>query len=519
MDVPLSLDRVFDFFAAEPVPGLAEALDNQNGWIEWDIPLGGEMDEPMENPGFDEEEELNKFMDDDQDVGNDTYKVGGLSMATPVGHPLITIEFGVATQLQAIDDLCDRMSNLEYRYGELVKKMKIVSDAEVADSITIREIHPRVTTWRGMYRTCRPHCMEPGYKTNSCRLDCLRWRILWQALQEALGTKLHMSTAYHPKTDGQSERTIQTLKNMLRACVMDFAGSWDTHLPLVEFSYNNSYHTSIKCLPFEALYGRKCRSPVISTEVGENVQVPLEEIEIDENLRFVEEPIEIVEQDVKQLKQRRIPLVKVCWNSRQGLKFTWEREDQFQRKYLHLFSKPHSEAFSKWLLDVDNGEIGEPNEEDGHDISWIAIQPDYLATVDERGLSQLIKFIYDDIAIKTLTTGCLQEKEIVCLKNKTADAVNAKILSDIEGGTLLSLQCGRSLQNSLTKERLRSYHPQSSLLSALAELTNTKRIHFTCEALITSVSENRAWKYASYSQCSKASTEQNGTYICEDHRK
>ncbi|GJT28462.1 putative reverse transcriptase domain-containing protein [Tanacetum coccineum] len=93
---------------------------------------------------------------------------------------------------------------------------------------------------------------------------------LCQALQEALGTKLHMSTAYHPETDGQSERTIQTLEDMLRACVMDFGGSWDTHLPLVEFSYNNSYHAIIKCAPFEALYGRKCRSSVIWTEVGES---------------------------------------------------------------------------------------------------------------------------------------------------------------------------------------------------------------------------------------------------------
>nr|GEX20882.1 putative reverse transcriptase domain-containing protein [Tanacetum cinerariifolium] len=78
---------------------------------------------------------------------------------------------------------------------------------------------------------------------------------LWQALQKALGTKLNMSTAYHPEIDGQSERTIQTLEDMLRACVLDFGGSWDTHLPLVEFSYNNSYHKSIKCAPFEALYG------------------------------------------------------------------------------------------------------------------------------------------------------------------------------------------------------------------------------------------------------------------------
>ncbi|GJS36501.1 putative reverse transcriptase domain-containing protein [Tanacetum coccineum] len=277
---------------------------------------------------------------------------------------------------------------------------------------------------------------------------------LWQAFQKVLGTRLDLSMAYHPQTDGQSERTIQTLEDMLRACVMDFGGSWDTHLLLIEFSYNNSYHTSIKCAPFEALYGRKCRSPVIWTKVGESqligpeivqettekivqikerlktarscqkiyadkrrkplefqvgdrvllkvspwkgvvrfgkkgklapryvgpfeivecvgpvayrlklpqelscvhdtfhvsnlkkclaepdVQVPLDEIEIDENLRFVEEPIEIVDRDVKKLKRRRIPLVKVRWNSRQGAEYTWEREDQFQKKYPHLFSEP-----------------------------------------------------------------------------------------------------------------------------------------------------------------------------------
>ncbi|KAI3742316.1 hypothetical protein L1987_59996 [Smallanthus sonchifolius] len=84
-----------------------------------------------------------------------------------------------------------------------------------------------------------------------------------------MGTRLDMSTAYHPQTDGQSERTIQNLEDMLRACVIDFGGNWDTHLPLAEFSYNNSYHTSIKAAPFEALYGRKCRSPLCWAEVGE----------------------------------------------------------------------------------------------------------------------------------------------------------------------------------------------------------------------------------------------------------
>ncbi|GJZ45638.1 putative reverse transcriptase domain-containing protein [Tanacetum coccineum] len=91
-----------------------------------------------------------------------------------------------------------------------------------------------------------------------------------KSLHKALGTRLDMSTAYHPETDGQSERTIQTLEDMLRACVLDFGKGWDKHLPLVEFSYNNSYHTSIKAVPFEALYGRKCRSPICWAEVGDS---------------------------------------------------------------------------------------------------------------------------------------------------------------------------------------------------------------------------------------------------------
>ncbi|GJS42843.1 putative reverse transcriptase domain-containing protein [Tanacetum coccineum] len=92
----------------------------------------------------------------------------------------------------------------------------------------------------------------------------------WKSLQKSLGTSLDLSTAYHPQTDGQSERTIQTLEDMLRACVIDFGSSWDRHLPLVEFSYNNSYHASIKAAPYEALYGRKCRSPVYWSKVGDS---------------------------------------------------------------------------------------------------------------------------------------------------------------------------------------------------------------------------------------------------------
>ncbi|GJU10864.1 putative reverse transcriptase domain-containing protein [Tanacetum coccineum] len=278
----------------------------------------------------------------------------------------------------------------------------------------------------------------------------------WQSLQEAFGTQLDMSTAYHPKTDGQSERTIQTLEDMLRACVIDFGKGWDRHLPLIEFSYNNSYHTSIKAAPFEALYGRKCRSPICWAEVGdaqltgpeivrettekiiqikhclqasrnrqksyadkrrkplefqvgdkvmlkvspwkgvirfgkrgklnpryigpfkilakvgtvayrlelpeklsrfhstfhvsnlkkclsnEPLAIPLDEIHIDEKLNFIEEPVKIMDREVKRLKQSRIPIVKVYWNSRRGLEYTWEREDQMQKKYPQLFVNPVS---------------------------------------------------------------------------------------------------------------------------------------------------------------------------------
>ncbi|GJS78266.1 putative nucleotidyltransferase, ribonuclease H [Tanacetum coccineum] len=188
----------------------------------------------------------------------------------------------------------------------------------------------------------------------------------WQSMQEALGTHLDMSTAYHPQTDGQSERTIQNLEDMLRACVLDFGGSWDVHLPLVEFSYNNSYHSSVRCAPFEALYGRKSRSPIMWAEVGEvcfgkkgklaprfvgpfeiiekvvpvayqldlpeelngvhdtfhvlnlkkclvdpTLKVPLDEIRVYAKLIFVEEPVEILEREFKKLKRSRIAIVKV----------------------------------------------------------------------------------------------------------------------------------------------------------------------------------------------------------------
>nr|GFB08831.1 reverse transcriptase domain-containing protein [Tanacetum cinerariifolium] len=170
-----------------------------------------------------------------------------------------------------------------------------------------------------------------------------------QSLQKALGTQVDMSTAYNSQNDGQSERTIQTLEYMLRAYVINFEKGWDRNLPLMEFSYNNSYHAGIKAAPFEALYDSKVGTISYRLELPEQLSrvhsafyvsnlkkclsdetfvIPLEEIHIDDKLHFIKEPVEIIDREVKRLKQSRIPIIKVRWNSRKGLEFTWEREDQ-----------------------------------------------------------------------------------------------------------------------------------------------------------------------------------------------
>nr|GEX29317.1 putative reverse transcriptase domain-containing protein [Tanacetum cinerariifolium] len=233
----------------------------------------------------------------------------------------------------------------------------------------------------------------------------------WKTLQKALGTRLDISTAYHPQTD--SERTIQTLENMLKACVIDFGGNWDVHLPLAKFSYNNSYHSSIRCAPLKhcmegndfaaalavlitgASQSRQhgcsvyccpvaktlisavvCTSTIGSSSymglisassdrpiayrlrlpeelrsvhdtfhvsnlkkclADSNLHVPLDEIKIDKNLCFVGEPIEIMDREVRSLKRSKISLVKVRWNLKRGLKFTWVRKDHMKSKYPQLF--------------------------------------------------------------------------------------------------------------------------------------------------------------------------------------
>nr|GEW32946.1 hypothetical protein [Tanacetum cinerariifolium] len=249
----------------------------------------------------------------------------------------------------------------------------------------------------------------------------------WQSLQKALGMQLDMSTAYHPQTDGQSERTIQTLEDMLRACVMDFGKGWDRHLPLIEFSYNNNYiqvlklYLSRRCMVINKSYAKKRRKPLelqvgdkvmlkvspwkgvicfdkqgklnphyigpfkILSKVGmvayrlelpeklshvhstfhvsnlkkclsdEPLAILLDEIHVDDKLNFIKEPVKVMDHEVKRLKQSRIPIIKVYWNLRRGPEYTWEREDQMQKKYPHLFANPNVLSFRDKALLMGKG--------------------------------------------------------------------------------------------------------------------------------------------------------------------
>ncbi|GJR18004.1 putative reverse transcriptase domain-containing protein [Tanacetum coccineum] len=158
----------------------------------------------------------------------------------------------------------------------------------------------------------------------------------WQSMQSALGTQLDMSTACHPEIDGQSERTIQTLEDMLRALLRQhhtrhFMVKSEDHL-VGPMAYKLELPEELSNVhsTFHISNLKKCLS-------DESLVIPIKELRLDDKLNFVEEPIEIMDREVKQLRQSRIPIVKVRWNSKRGPEFTWEREDQIRAKYPHLF--------------------------------------------------------------------------------------------------------------------------------------------------------------------------------------
>ncbi|GJY54663.1 putative reverse transcriptase domain-containing protein [Tanacetum coccineum] len=178
----------------------------------------------------------------------------------------------------------------------------------------------------------------------------------WQSMQSALGTQLDMSTVYHPKTDGQSERTIQTLEDMLRAlqirqrlqAVRDWQRSYaNVRRKPLEFQVGDRVMLKVVGPVAYTLELPEELSNVHSTFYVSNLKkclyekslvIPMKELRLDNKLNFVEEPVEIMDREIKQLRQSRIPIVKVRWNSKTGPEFTWEREDQIRAKYPHLFS-------------------------------------------------------------------------------------------------------------------------------------------------------------------------------------
>ncbi|GKE39112.1 putative reverse transcriptase domain-containing protein, partial [Tanacetum coccineum] len=137
-------------------------------------------------------------------------------------------------------------------------------------------VQPEIPQWKWENITMDLMAKLPKTAAGQDTIWVIVDRLTKKSLNKALGTRLDMSTTYHPETDGQIERTIQTLEDMLRACVLDFGKGWDRHLPLVKFSYNNNYHTSIRVALFEVLYGRKCQSPICWAKVGDSQFTGLE---------------------------------------------------------------------------------------------------------------------------------------------------------------------------------------------------------------------------------------------------
>jgi len=128
----------------------------------------------------------------------------------------------------------------------------------------------------------------------------------WENLQAALGTKLRLSFAYHPQTDGQMERTIQSLEDLLRACVLEQGVSWDECLALIEFTYNNSFHSSIRMAPFEALYGRRCRTPSCWYESGESALLGPDVVqETTEKVKMIQEKMRASQSRPKSYHDKR----------------------------------------------------------------------------------------------------------------------------------------------------------------------------------------------------------------------
>ncbi|CAN6685912.1 unnamed protein product [Malus baccata var. baccata] len=268
-----------------------------------------------------------------------------------------------------IRDPDDMLMQGKQMYVPNVEELK----RDILDKVHISAyaMHPGSTK---MYHTIQHFYYWPGMKREvaeyvSRYVICQQYHFLpgstiyfevMGSFSEALGSRLLYSTAYHPQIDRQSERTMQTLEDMLTLPVLQFGDTWHKRLPLIEFAYNNCFHSSIGMAPFEALYGKPCRTPLCWSEVGKQVLVGPEivdettkniqryvsdpshvilpqPLEINPDLTYDEVPVTILDWKDKILRNKTVQMVKVLWRNHSVEEATWETEERMRDMYPRLF--------------------------------------------------------------------------------------------------------------------------------------------------------------------------------------
>ncbi|KAJ9558183.1 hypothetical protein OSB04_012797 [Centaurea solstitialis] len=246
----------------------------------------------------------------------------------------------------------------------------------------------------------------------------------WQSFQREMGTRVNLSTAYHPQTDGQSERTIQTLEDMLRACVLDFGGSWEDHLPLIEFAYNNSYHSSIEAAPYEILYGRKCRTPLCWNEVGEKQLAGPEVVQItSDKINQVRERLKTARDRQKSYADKRRKDIEFQVGDQVMLKVSpWKGVIRFGKKgklsprYVGPFRITERIGAVAYKLELPVELGGVHNTFHVSNLRKCLADPETAIPLQDIEVDQKLNFVEEPVAVTDRKIRKLRNKEIVLVK-------------------------------------------------------------------------------------------------------